>query len=264
MEVIGVKFRPVLDGSGGVEIKPVNNTNTVDFDELQKRFKAFDIAWPQVSIGKLKTLRNNLEHFHLTEPIQAVQEAIAQSFPMVDELFKLLRRDPAVELGEAWQVMLEERAFFLAQKADCDASLAELRWLSGITAHEYFSCPKCGSPLIEQRDRSNSLPQDIQGRCRGCGAALNAEEVVELVVDAQYGAEAHYAAKRGGEDVISACHDCGQDAYVSSSDGVNGCFWCECSLSGECALCRIGLTPNNVSEDNPALCGYCHNLMLKD
>jgi RNase P subunit RPR2 len=143
-------------------------------------------------------------------------------------------------------------------------SLVELKWLGRITDYEHFSCPKCRSALIEQRDASNALPQDIQGRCRGCGAALSVEEVVELVVDAQYGAEAHFAAKDGGDDVISTCHECGQETYVSSQDGVNGCFWCECSLTGECAHCHIGLTPNTVSENNPALCGYCHNLFLKD
>jgi hypothetical protein len=115
MEVIGAKFKPVLDGNGDVDFEPAGN-NTVDFEEVRKRFKDFGLSWPAVPIERLQRLRNDLEHFHPREPLQAVKEAIAQSFLMVDELFKLLHCDPATELGDAWQVMLAERDFFLLRK----------------------------------------------------------------------------------------------------------------------------------------------------
>jgi hypothetical protein len=70
---------------------------------LQPRFKDFGLAWPETPIERLQRLRNDLEHFHPREPLDAVKEAIAQSFPMVAALFKLLDRDPVQELGDAWQ-----------------------------------------------------------------------------------------------------------------------------------------------------------------
>jgi hypothetical protein len=142
--------------------------------------------------------------------------------------------------------------------------LAAVKWLSKIEDYASLACPTCGSSLIEQLDPANTSPQDIQGRCRGCGAAIDGEKVAKLVVDAEFGAEAHVAAMEGNYDVISTCSECGLDTYVMNSDGVNGCFWCEDVVEGECARCYESLTPGNVSSESRYVCSRCNYLASKD
>lgn len=262
MDVIGAKYKPVPDGQGSVAHK-ADGYKTVDLSQLQSRFKDFNLAWPKANIDRLQALRNDLEHLHPKEPLQSVKEAIAQSFPMVEAFFKLLRRDPATELGDAWQSMLEERAFFDGQKKACNASFEKVDWLAEITAHEDFACPFCHSSLIEQLDPSNTVPQEIMGKCRACGIEMGAEQVVQIALGAEYGDDAYIAAKDGGDEVICDCPECGLNTYIMTYD-VNGCFWCEYVLKGDCARCHIALTPSNVAYDNNGLCSYCDDLFKKD
>jgi len=89
MEVIGAKFKPEPDGDGGVVHVP-DGYATVDLAQLKKRFKDFGLDWPDADIGKLQRFRNDLEHLHLKEPVSALKEAIASSFPMVVDFFGTL------------------------------------------------------------------------------------------------------------------------------------------------------------------------------
>lgn len=91
MEVIGAKFKPVPDGHGGVDHVVMGYT-TVDLAQLKTRFKDFGLAWPDANITNLQRFRNDLEHHHLKEPASALSEAIASSFPMVVDFFKILTK----------------------------------------------------------------------------------------------------------------------------------------------------------------------------
>ena len=82
MDVIGAKFKPKPDGEGGVDHEVVGYT-TVDLTHLKSRFKDFGLEWPDADINKLQRFRNDIEHHHLKEPVSALGEAIASSFPMV-------------------------------------------------------------------------------------------------------------------------------------------------------------------------------------
>lgn len=262
MDVIGAKYKPVPDGLGGVTHE-ADGYRTVDFSQLKSRFKDFNIDWPKVNIDRLQRLRNDLEHHHPKEPLRSVSEAIAQSFPMVQELFKLLRCDPATTLGNAWQSMLEERAFFERQKKACDASFERVDWFAEIASYEDFECPLCHSSLIEQLDPSNTEPQDINGKCRACGTRFDSEQIMNIVLEAEYGDEDYTSRKDAGEEVICDCPECGLRTYITSSD-VNGCFWCKYVLEGNCARCHAYLTPCTVAYDNNGLCSYCDELLKKD
>lgn len=262
MEVIGERFKPVPDGGGGVCYEP-SGTRTIDLEGLKNRFEDFDLPWPKISIKRLQQLRNNLEHFYVDEPLNAVKEAIAQSFPMVISFFKTLNRDPAKELDEAWPEMLRDRDFFEAQRSECDQSLRAIQWPFRITTFENMSCPNCGSPLIEQIDPTNEEVQDVEGRCRGCGIALSAEKVTGLVLQAEFGLEAHVAAKEGDYDVIADCPACGEETYVTSARFC-GCFWCCEEFVGECDCCHAPLRPNTVVEGCQNLCRGCYSDVMAD
>ena len=122
MEIIGAKFEPVPDGDGGVDHEVVGYA-TVDLAQLKSRFKKFGLSWPDVNIEKLQRFRNNLEHYHLAEPVGALKEAIAASFPMVIDFLETLKEDPQDVLADVWDTILEEtNAFNKVQKSCMDVS----------------------------------------------------------------------------------------------------------------------------------------------
>ena len=111
IEVIGTNFKPVSDGAGGVVFKPEGD-KTVDLQQLQQRFKDFGLPWPKVDIKKLQRLRNDLEHHHLKEPVSALSEAIASSFPMIVDFLVILGEEPQEHLGQVWTTILEQKEAF--------------------------------------------------------------------------------------------------------------------------------------------------------
>ena len=229
---------------------------TIDLQDLKERFNDFGLDWPKTPISRLRDLRNDLEHFHLSEPLNAVKEAIAQSFPMVVEFFKILGRDPAKELGEAWPIMLNVEEFFNAQKEECNGSLRAIQWPFEFNSFEDLSCPNCRSTLIEQIDPSNDEAQSVEGRCRSCGASLYAEDVAKLAVEAQFGAEAHSAALDGDYEVIGECPGCGEETYVKTR-AFHGCAFCGDKYEGECERCHTLMRQGTVAKEALNFCRDC-------
>lgn len=115
--MIGAKVKPVSDGIGGVEVAVIG-WSTIDFNQMRERFEDFGLKWPKGDFDKLRKLRNQVEHHHWTEPVTALTEAIASSFPMIVDFFAILGKDPKEELNSAWDAILERRtAFEKVQKA---------------------------------------------------------------------------------------------------------------------------------------------------
>jgi hypothetical protein len=262
MSVLGSSFEPKLDLEGSISFSP-KGYRTIDVRELEGRFKNFGLAWPEGDLRTLQRLRNNFEHFQSAEPMAAIRQAIANSFTVISRFFDVLGLSPAEALGETWTVMLEEKDFFTKQKELCDASFSKLPWFGNLSGLEYLQCTNCGSSLIYQDDPANGDAWRIRGHCKACGENFAAVETVGLILEAEFGADAHVTAMEGGEPVFDSCPACGEDTYISSSK-VRQCFMCEHQVGGECAGCHAGLTPNNISADNSYLCCYCDNLMSKD
>jgi hypothetical protein len=91
-EIIGAKYAPVPDGKGGIKYEMEGN-QTVDFNTLDKRFKAFKIPIKIRELEKLNILRNDIEHRCTDQPAQAVREAIARVFHIIVELFSRLLKN---------------------------------------------------------------------------------------------------------------------------------------------------------------------------
>jgi len=132
MEVIGVRFAPKPDGEGGVIHEPEGH-QTIDLGQLRKRFQDFGLAWPNGDINSLQRLRNDLEHFHSPARHQALRQAIADCFPLVEGFFAQLEVAPREALGDAWEVMLSEEKFFAEQKRACDATWQQLPWFDHLS-----------------------------------------------------------------------------------------------------------------------------------
>lgn len=232
------------------------------FNELRHRFKSFELTWPDGDIRKLQELRNKFEHYHSPAPKEAIQQSIAACFPIVEGFFTILEIAPADALGNAWEVMLAEEAFFSKTKKSCNASFNSLPW-GDLTNTNMFSCTSCGSSLIYQVDPENADPTCIEGRCKACGEEFEAEQTVAIIVEGEHGADDYISVKDGGEPVVNDCPQCGLGTYVADYD-INVCFYCGYDIVGECARCSTDLTAQNMSVNNSALCDYCDHIMSKD
>ena len=60
----------------------------------------------------------------------AIREAIARAFPVVVALFGQLHEEPANHLCESWKPMLDVKAVFDRELAECDASFEKVDWES--------------------------------------------------------------------------------------------------------------------------------------
>lgn len=255
MGVIGAKFKPLPDGDGGVEHK-VMGFATVDLPQLQTRFKDFELPWPDVNIKQLQQFRNNLEHYHLKEPASALGEAIASSFPMIIDFFKILDEDPQEYLADVWETIIAERTTFEKVRVSCLASLEVVEWLAPVKNLDEMACPSCQSSLVGQADRVNTDHETIEGKCFQCGDEIDREKLMEMVVEASYAVEAYVMVRSGMNPGIVYCPECDVEAYVEI-DGVSVCFSCGESLASECMKCKREISVHEYNPDNPSLCSYC-------
>ncbi len=261
MEIIGAKFKPVPDGDGGVE-HVVWGYATVDLAQLQKRFKDFDLPWPKVNIVQLQQFRNNLEHYHLKEPASALGEAIASSFPMIVDFFKILGEDPQESLADVWDTIIAERATFEKVRASCLESWEDVEWPAHVKDLDKMSCPACQSSLVGQSDSGNADHEQIDGKCFQCGHEIDHEKMMEMVVQTSYESDAYIMAKEGQNSPIGDCPECAVTAYVDDGE-TSVCFACGESIAGVCIRCGTSIDLNEYNYENPSLCSYCGHMADK-
>ncbi len=255
MEIIGAKFKPVPDGDGGVE-HVVWGYATVDLGQLQQRFKDFGLLWPDVNIKQLQQFRNSLEHHHLREPASALGEAIASSFPMVVDFFRILDEDPQEHLADVWDTIISERATFEKVRASCLESWEGVQWPAAVKCLDEMSCPACQSSLLGQADSSNTDHEQVDGKCFQCGNEIDHEKMMEMVVQVSYELDAYLMAKDGLHSPIGDCPVCAVETYVDDGE-TSVCFSCGESIAGECSQCGTRIDLNEYNPDHPNLCSYC-------
>lgn len=260
-DVIGARYKPVPDGSGGVTFTPASH-QTIDFTTIGQRFKDFGLPINQTALDDLNRVRNEVEHHYTQKPHVAVREAIAKAMPVVADLFRLIKEAPNEVLSDAWQVMLDVRGVYEAELAACRRTFDTIASPAGMPAELRFNCPECHSDLIAQQDPANTSHESMDCRCRLCGHGFSAEEAIARALEACFESESYIALTDGGDQPVQDCPECGLSTYLLTDEHV-GCVWCGLVL-GECGRCMTGLTPENVSSDNHGLCGYCNNLMSKD
>jgi len=261
MKVIGAKFKPVPDGDGGVEHEVVGYT-TVDLSQLKSRFKDFKLPWPDADIDKLQRFRNDLEHHHLKEPVSALGEAIASSFPMVVDFCDILDEDPQAHLVDVWGTILEQHDAFQKVKKQCFDSLEVIEWPAEVSKLDRMSCPACGSSLIGQADPANTDHEQVEGKCYQCGEEIAFDTLMELVVKTSYEIDAYLMAKDSLNAAFDYCPECAVKAYVDSGEA-SVCFNCGVSIAGECSRCSTTIDLNEYNPDHPNLCSYCAHMWEK-
>ena len=248
--------------TGGVEVAVVG-WMTVDISEMKVRFKDFNLKWPEGDFDRLRVLRNQAEHHHLTEPVAALGEAIAASFPMVVDFFAALREDPREALGDTWDVILERRAAFRKVQLACLGELETIDWQISTTGLDRLSCINCGSSLVGQDDPENTEAESFHAKCVQCGKVFDVEHSIRMVVDAAFAVDAYIAAKESEESVINDCPHCAMPhGYVQNGD-VNGCIACGFVLDETCARCGDSITLDDYVMLEGGLCSYCNHMSEK-
>jgi len=260
--ILSSRYKPVRNASGKVEHIP-DGPQTVDFDSLAKRFADFGLSIDRKALSELNKIRNDIEHMFTTQSHSAVREAVAKALPVVTDLFRQAKEQPAETLGDAWEIMLEVSDVYERELRACKASLEKIDWRSGALEDAPKSCPHCSSALVAQIDEDNGDMQSIQAKCRACGSDVSAEELVEAALNTLFEEHDYTAAKDGGDPIVYDCPECGVAAYIID-ETEQGCAWCEFVLDDKCGYCSTSLTPSNVSADNSSVCSYCDNLMSKD
>ena len=261
MDVIGAKFKPKPDGDGGVEHEVIGYT-TVDLAQLKSRFKDFGLSWPEADIGKLQRFRNDLEHYHLKEPVSALGEAIASSFPMVVDFCAILAEDPQHHLADVWDTILTQRTAFEKVQAKCIASLENVDWPADVFNLDRLVCPECGSSLLGQEDPENDDRENVIGKCHQCGEEIPYEKTMELIVTASYEVDAYIMAKEGLNPGITDCPECFAPAYVETGE-VSVCLVCGESVAGECIRCSTHIDAHEYNFESPNLWSYCAHMAEK-
>jgi predicted RNA-binding Zn-ribbon protein involved in translation (DUF1610 family) len=259
-DVLGTKFVPVPDGNGGVTFEA--NNRTVDFNELGQRFADFGLNIDRSKLADLNSIRNDMEHYYSSASSQKVREAIARAFPVVVDLFNLLKEQPNEHLGDSWTVMLGAKELYDRELKQCTETFDGVDWKSESLSQAARPCPKCGSHLVYRLDQTRTESGFADAQRRQCGEKIDAITLMETALEAHFEYESHFAVKDGGEDPLSRCPECTTKTYVIWEEE-NQCTNCFLSLE-DCDRCGEPLTPNNVSDDSSSLCGYCSNLMSKD
>lgn len=262
--LLAANMKPILGVNGTLDMVPASQ-KTIDFETIGRRFKDLGLSIDHASLRKLNGIRNDVEHKFSTMNRNSIVEAISEGFPVTGQLFRLIGENPATVLGDEWQVMLQARALYDAELAECTKTVSSIVWRSSTLETSKLVCSDCESNLIEQADPDNIEQGEAELSCRACGAQLETDEVIEKTVGEALATESYTRYKDAGEDgPIYPCPECDRATYVDFEDG---CANCGHSIdnSGECAICGESFPLADLLIDpDMTLCSYHQYVMDKD
>jgi len=255
-DLIGAKYKPVPDGSGGVDFVQ-DGSSTIDFVTIGRRFKDFGLSIDQKALEELNRIRNDVEHLYTQKSGEAVREAIANAFPVVVQLFEHMDEAPGVHLGDAWPVMLEAKALYEKELRSCRDSLSHVEWISGTIAKEGLICPGCESKLVRQLDTDNTQQSNMELVCRACGEEPTVEAAIESSLTEALRGEVYLRMKDASEDGPQYhCRECDNETYV---DFEGACAVCGHEYGDEdCDRCGSSIPLQDIIDgEHSGLCSYC-------
>lgn len=221
---------------------------TIGYEGIKERFKHFELQFDWSRVDRVRTIRNDLEHFYHDGSRASVQEALADAAIAIRSLLALLGLDPVRDLGERWwAVLLRNELIFAEELAACRATFAEVCWVNqtAAAASAHFSCEECGSQLIRQADPQNREHADIHPTCAACGSEPDVKALMENAVKRQYYAELYETQTRGGEPPVVRCPECRH--YTLVLEG-NECAACGNNLGHETVWCKTCGNPMTAAE----------------
>lgn len=261
--LIKQKIRPVRNG--GESIRFVGHgPKTVDVQHIKERFSSLGIKTNWSRVDAIIKVRNDVEHYVSGESDSRVKELIADTFSVVrDFLADELGLEAHEALGEeTWSIMLEVSTVYEAQRAQCLQELEQVKWWSAgmARASAFLRCENCGSDLVTLKEGRDTLAGNESVRCTACGDSMDLEDIIESALDECFGADAYYAASKGGEPPLDYCEQCCGETFIVEDDVCGKCG------SGrrykQCVRCTQGLS--GEEQQFGGLCSYCNHLLKKD
>lgn len=239
---------------------------TVDRMEIETYFKELGLQLDWNRLKRIGDLRNEIEHYYLTQPVALLREAISDAFILIQQLLRdHLDQQPIEVLGqECWQVLLETSTVFERERIRCRGSLKAVKWrsLALEEAAEGMCCTECGSSLIEQADPANTEQDHVALCCAECGETMETEAVLETGLKEIMDFENYRAMKDGDGMPLERCPECDRMAYLHFQDA---CVLCGFSLDNvHCAVCHIKLTVDDYKNSTKGMCSYHEFTMEKD
>jgi hypothetical protein len=122
--------------------------------------------------------------------------------------------------------MLDVKAVYDKELAECEASFAKVDWKSEAMASAPRVCPNCESRLIYQKNAKNTVHENTDSTCRQCGEEIKAYQVIETALKTFFEGDNYAAYKDGGEPSLDRCPECSYETYVMTADE-NACAWCQ-------------------------------------
>ncbi|WNG40101.1 hypothetical protein F0U61_45285 [Archangium violaceum] len=244
----------------GVVLVPGSNT-TVDFRDIQQRFKALDLKIDWKRLERMQEIRNDVEHHKLKHPESVVREALANTFVLVATVLNdHLGEDPAQILGTTWQTMLAEATLFKTLDEECKKSRTNLKDMPSTAipaVEEFLLCSSCDSSLMYTEDETY---WHADFTCRACGAQSDLAQVIPTALARAYPPPRFW---RPGDDppdeIIGTCPNCREEAFSTEDDF---CLVCgESRPYEECLRCGEHLS---LDEQDSGLCSYCEHMSNRD
>ena len=230
---------------------PKSQKKTVDYHEIQERFKSLGLKLNWEPLDKLRAIRNQVEHHKPAHPKQAALEAVAACFVVVKQIIEdhLDQKPEQIFDTETWAIMLQETKTLKSTEQQCRESLKLLENIpeAALPALEKIRCPDCGSALLQAE--ANTYV-DAEFNCRTCGSEFS---LASIIVDAAHRAYPRtYEKKVGYVDEIGHCPTCGEEAFVIAHDICLACA--ESRPYSECEMCGTDLS---LDESDEPFCSYC-------
>jgi hypothetical protein len=257
--LIWQKLKPVPDGSGGVCFKPAGKM-TVDVQEIQARFKTFNVIADMKRLERVVDVRNQLEHHYALNGPESVRGAFVDGFQFLKDFLpeNLDAAAPQALGADVWEELLEQTAIHEAMLIDCASTLKEVDW-SAVSALlpellQQKGCQSCSSLLLKQVDSHNVDPFAIVFECEACGECIDFAEWSSKVVHAHYFSEMYLAMTDGGEPPYGDCPECPNGVYVFE---YGQCLSCGFEMPEEsvCLVCGEGLSLDDYAQGGK-LCSY--------
>lgn len=253
---------PKYDPSGAVVFKG-EGKKTVDIQQIKDRFKSLDISVDWSTFEKISKIRNNIEHYLVTESANAIKELVADSFLIIrDFVTTELGQQPVDLLGvTTWNALLETSAVLETQRAECKAALEEIEWdgelMEGVASK--LTCASCESSLLKPTD-PDVLQNELEFKCTVCGDQFELADLLEKALGDYFAYDIYIAATDGGDSPVGACWECGRDTYMLEE---KKCIACDATPEyHECAVCYSEIGPDE--QEFNGLCGYHYSQMMRD
>lgn len=238
-----------------------NGKKTVDFQQIQDRFKQLGIRADWDRMKKINDIRNDMEHYHCGASRDAIRGMLSDTFLVVrDFMTHELTEDPMMLLSEgAWDTLLSVSEVFEKEKEESVAKLEGIDWESEALGEAILgiACNACGSQLLAP---SKSGPySEIDLICRSCGEIEDSESFIPRAISDHFTSANHFAVKDGGEDATIMCPFCFTESYVMDE---HRCAHCGESATHTCKRCGTDIPASEISDGS--LCGWCEHMPCKD